>query len=144
MPPPSNWEWAWQKIRSASQIWLSAWRKLGIWGLSLIASLVLPGLPIGIEWLRTSHINSDTLYVTATVLAAAFIFSAEHAMTLCLYILLFLATLLLDTVTGPNSPVGLENYAGTLLGAVAFLHAAERFWWHVVLDRPFPDRMRVT
>lgn len=115
--------------------------RIGIWLLSVIATLALPCLPLCIEWLRTGDMKSDTMTLTAAVLAATFIFSAEHVLNLCVYILLFVVNLLFNTVVGPTSPAGIDAWTGTLLMSVTFFHAIERFWWHVVLDRPFPDRV---
>jgi len=58
---------------------------------------------------------------------------------------MFLVSLVIDAfASNTTSPISVAavQYAGTLLGAVALVHIAERLWWHVVWDRPFPDFLR--
>lgn len=132
---------------AAKKCWvsiLSVSFKIGVCLISISATLLLPCLPLMIEWLRDGHMKSDTISITATVLASALIFTTEHPLLFFAYLVLFIANFLLSTVGGPSAAAWLEHYAGTLLIAVCFLHACERFFWHCVLDRPFPDRVRFT
>lgn len=78
--------------------------------------------------------KDETALLTAAVLSAGFLFSVEHVIYACVYIVLFFGSLLLD-VTGRTSTV----WSGWFLIIVASTHSIERFWWHVVLDRPFPE-----
>ena len=87
---------------------------IGVWFLAIIATLLLPCLPLMVEWVRDGHIEAtDTVCVTAAVLSATFIFTAEHRIYLGLYMILFGVSILVDTV-GASSPTGLYGYAGTL------------------------------
>lgn len=116
---------------------------LSTYALSLLATLLLPALPLPIEWLKTDHVEPESYLITVAVLAAGFGFSAEHNSYRAGYGLLFLTGLILDIV-GKSGKVAsqADGYAWVLLLAVAALHGSERFWWHVVLDRPFPDGLK--
>jgi hypothetical protein len=127
-------------MRGAGEVLGAALNGIGMWLLSVIATLVLPCLPLFIEWLKDGRIKPETIFVTAAILAATFAFTAEHVILFSAYLLFFLVNLLLDVTTGPSRPVALDHWAGILLAGVAILHAGERFWWHVVLDRSFPER----
>jgi hypothetical protein len=113
--------------------------RLSVWLFSVLATIAAPCLPLLIELLKNGTIESSSYYLTAAVLAAAYAVSAEHVLFLTLYFALFVINLVFNNVTGPFS-AQLNTWAGTLLLLVALLHATERIWWHVVLDRPFPDR----
>lgn len=121
------------------EIGKSALNNLGVWALSLIATLVLPCLPLAVEYLHKSKMEPENITLTAAVMASGFIFTAEHPLTLCAHVLLFLAGLLLGGSAGSASPISVEHWSGTLLIAVGLVHAIERFIWHVMLARPFPD-----
>jgi hypothetical protein len=128
--------------RSASRtksVLKGAANNIGVWLLSILATIVLPALPLGIEWLRLGHFKDDTIAITAAVMAAGFIFTACHTIFLSAYILLFIGSLLLNIDVGPGTPVGIDRWSGTLLLSVALLHASERLWWHIILSRPFPE-----
>jgi hypothetical protein len=127
------------KGRSVWVVCRTASTKGGVWLLSVIATVAAPCIPLLIELLRSGTVKSDSIYITAAVMSAAFAVSAEHALFLSLYIALFVINLIFDMVSGPFTTM-LDAWAGTLLGLIAALHATERVWWHIVLDRPFPDR----
>lgn len=129
-----------QKLRGAGEAIGRGTTGIGTWILAIIATLVLPCLPLGIEWLKDGHIKPGTILVTAAVLAATFAFTAEHVIFFSTYLILFLINILFDMSAGPNQPVRLDQWSGTLLYGVAILHGMERFWWHVVFDRSFPER----
>ncbi|MBV9393943.1 MAG: hypothetical protein JOZ84_05980 [Methylobacteriaceae bacterium] len=100
--------------------------------------------------------------MTAAVLAVGFGFTAEGNFTRAAYLLLFFFCIGYDFQ--PEGPKGDTAHAGgaipiaqaTLTGwffdhlalcaliAVAVIHMVERFNWHVVLDRKFPDWLRGT
>lgn len=111
--------------------------------LSVIFTIMVPCLPIGIEWLRTGNVIPDSFLITAAVLSALYGCSAESNLFRAFYSFMFLVSLVIDAFGGntASSSVGATagQYAGTLLAAVALVHASERLWWHVVWDRPFPD-----
>lgn len=127
---------------------------LGTWFLSLVLTVLVPCLPVIIDMFRASGLNGvspGSYLVTAAVLAATYGCSAEHNFFRGLYTLMFLVSLLADAFTPPHAGVAadvqvslpvLAQYAWTILATIALLHAAERFWWHVVWDRPFPDFLR--
>jgi hypothetical protein len=112
--------------------------RVGTWLLSLLATLLLPCLPLVVEMLKNGHVDKGNVVITASVLAATFIFTAGHRIAMVFYVLLFVIALLLDTISGPLAEQMVRDYSGTLLVAVALLHTSERFHWHIVLDRPFP------
>lgn len=107
--------------------------------MSLLAGLFLPCLPLVIEWLKSGHIDKQNIVITTAILAATFIFTAEHKICQAIYIIIFVSALLLNTVSGPFAEQVMQAYAGTLLASVALLHSSERMWWHLVLNRPFPE-----
>jgi len=109
--------------------------------MAVLATVAAPCLPIFIELLKTGEIKADSFFITTTVMAAAFAVSAEHILPRALYMASFVVNLILDVVRGPFS-VSIDAWAGTLLLSVAFLHIAERAYWHLALDRPFPDYIR--
>jgi hypothetical protein len=147
MTPPASgpngiWRTFIKKVKGAIEIIGNASNSVGIFALSLIAMLVLPCLPLAIEWLHSSHIANGTKTVTAAVLSSGFLFSAEHYVYRSVYAVLFLGSLLLTFAVGPESPAGIERWDGTFLLVVALFHCSERLYWHVFLDRPFPDWVR--
>ena len=125
------------KLRTAGEIAGTALTGAGVWLLSIIATLCLPCLPLFIEWIKTSHLKTDTVTLTAAVLAAGLIFTSEHVIYFSLYFMLFLVNLVINTSISPASPPGLDKWDSVLMLSIAILHASERFWWHVVLVRPF-------
>lgn len=116
---------------------------IGTWFLSVVLCIIVPCLPVGIEMLRSGHVTPSSYFVTAAVLSATYGCSAEHNFFRGLYTLTFVASLLLDAF-GATAPQGAAagQFAGLVLAGVVILHAAERFWWHAVWDRPFPDFLR--
>lgn len=110
--------------------------------MSLVACLLLPCLPLMIEMLKDGKVEKGNVVITVSILAATFIFTAGHTIIQVIYVLLFVAALLLNLVHGDLASQVLNDYSGTLIIGVAFLHAAERFWWHVALDVPFPENKR--
>lgn len=112
---------------------------LSRWLFSILCTIGIPCVPILIEFMKTDTVDRGSYLLVAAVLAAAFGVPAEHYLFRFGYGILFLITLLLDTVTlSPSVAVIADRYAGSLLLAVAILHASERFRWHVMLRRPFP------
>jgi hypothetical protein len=97
-----------------------------------------------IDWLKSGQIDKQNVVITTSILAATFIFTAEHTLCKAIYMIMFVAALLLDTVSGVFARALMEAYAGTLLAGVALLHSSERMWWHLVLNRPFPGTPRPT
>lgn len=135
---PTRWAWFCARCRNIGILGRSAATKLGVWLFSIVATIAAPCLPIFIELLRKGQVASDSIYITAAVMAAAFAVSAEHVLYRVLYIALFVINLVFNNSAGPFS-AQLETWAGTLLTLVALLHVSERIWWHIVLDRPFPE-----
>lgn len=129
------------KSLRAFEICSSLATKGGVWLMAVLATVAAPCLPIFIELLKTGEIKADSFFITTTVMAAAFAVSAEHILARALYMASFVVNLILDVVRGPFS-VSIDAWAGTLLLSVAFLHIAERAYWHLALDRPFPDYIR--
>lgn len=143
-PPhaPGKLPAAFRKAKGFASLAGTASHGAGVFSFSLFATIFLPCLPLMIEWLRTSHITNSTVTLTATVLCAGFGFSAENYAMRTVYGVLFVVSLLLNVGVGPNSPVGIDRFDGAILLTVAFFHSAERAWWHLYLDKPFPDWVR--
>ena len=136
--PMTRWVRFCQRCKNTGALCRSASNKLGIWLFSILGTVAAPCLPVLIELLRNGFVQSGSFYITSAVMSAAFAVSAEHVLFRALYFALFVINLVFNNVTGPFSPQ-LDNWAGTLLFMVALLHAIERVWWHIVLDRPFPE-----
>lgn len=128
-----------RRIRYFLGVCASGLNRFSVFGFAIMAIIAFPCLPVFIEWYRTGIVKSDTYYITAAVLAAAFAVTAEHIAFIGLYITSFVVNLILDMVHGPFSDE-VDHWAGVVLAVVCAMHASERVWWHVVLDRPFPDR----
>jgi hypothetical protein len=113
---------------------------LSTWFFAVVAMLLVPCIPVLIDFLKNGVVSKDIYLVTSAVLAAGYFFAAEHNLLRGIYFLLFLITIILDTLTlNGDVAATVDKYAGLLLLAVAIAHSSERFWWHVVLERPFPD-----
>ena len=125
--------------RNALRIVGASLESVGTWMMSLLACVMLPCLPLIIGALKDGTVENESTLITAAVLAATFIFSASRQIIKALYILLFMSAVLFETIHGQFSQSILNGYAVTLLVAVTLLQAADRFWWHVALTRPFPD-----
>jgi hypothetical protein len=137
-PTPSLGQRLWNKIKTFGLICHATINRIGVWAFSVVATILAPCLPVGIELWKTGNIESASYCITTTVLAAAFAVSAGNKLFLSLYIVLFVINLVFYIVTGPFSPQ-LDDWAGRMLLMVAVLHGMQRVWWHIVLDRPFPD-----
>lgn len=111
----------------------------GILAWALFFTVAMPCLPLVIELLAHGSATPHSIFLTAAVMSAAYLVSTEHPLPAVIYIVAFLLSLLFDTVRGPYSAT-IDQWAGSLLLAVALLHSAERISWHIVLNRPFPER----
>jgi len=101
----------------------------------------VPSIPVLVELFKTGNVEKGTLLITASVLSAAFLFTAEHNFYRMLYFFLTLSTMLLYGITLEAGVAAIiDKYVALLLVSVLVAHASERLWWHVVLRRPFPDR----
>lgn len=133
-----------QRLRKSGTVIGTASDGIGTWFLSIVLCILVPCLPVGIEMLRAGHVPAASYFVTAAVLSATYGCSAEHNFYRGLYTLSFIGSLLLDAFgvqAGVQNPP-VSEYAGLVLAGVVILHSAERFWWHVIWDRPFPDFLR--
>lgn len=130
----------WKTVRAMC---LDATGRMGTYCFSVVGTIICPMIPVLIEWFKTSHLRHESVLITAAVLSAALLVTAEHNFSRAAYLLIFLVSLILHVLvfSGPIES-GMDVYAGNLLASVAILHAVERFWWHVVQDRPFPDSLR--
>jgi hypothetical protein len=131
--------WLRNKVAAARHLSRSLTKNFPSWFASVTCVIIMPCLPVIIEWMRSGYDKSDTMTLTAAVLSIGFCVTTESIMLFFVYFLLFLTNILVNTVVGPNSPVILTGWEGYLLLGVIGLHAIERGRWHVVLDRPFPD-----
>lgn len=98
-----------------------------------------PCLPLLIELLKTGDIKSNSIYITASVMCVGFVFMAGNILIRVVYTILFILTLIFDVISGPFSEE-LNSWAGVILMGVCMLHMSERAYWHLALDRPFPER----
>lgn len=137
---PPKWVVVRAKCKTGWAILGTASTKLGVWLLSVLALIGAPCLPLIIELLKTGSMRSDSIYITASVMCIGFVFMAENMLIRVVYMSLFALTLIFDIVSGPFSEE-LNSYAGLILIGVCVLHASERFYWHIGLDRPFPERI---
>jgi len=129
-----------QKFRAGWAIFGMASTRGGVWLLSVMATIAAPCLPLFIELLKSGSVRSDSIYITAAVISAAFSVSAQHVMFRALYIALFVVNLIFDMVAGSGPfKEQLDSWAVGLLVLVAVLHTTERAWWHLVMNRPFPE-----
>ena len=119
-----------------------AWDRLFKWLFSLLLVVGLPSVPIALEYVRTGHVQQDTYFVISIILSGTYLCGAEVYFYKFVYILLLIINGLLDVVPQSSSTGELTHHGGALLIAVALLHGTERFGWHVVQDRPFPDSLR--
>lgn len=127
------------KIRTAIEYVGGTFDGTGVWVMSILATLALPCLPVAVEYIKSAKITDETFTVTSAVMSSAFIFTAESKWTQAVYASIFITSLLLNLGIGPHSPTNLSGWGGYLLISLLILHGTERFWWHVFLDRPFPD-----
>jgi predicted Na+-dependent transporter len=132
------WQVCCQKGATSWSMAATASTRIGVWLMSILATVAAPCIPIFIEFLKNGTIKSDSIFITATVMSAAFAVSAEHVLWRALYFALFVVNLILDIVSGPFD-AQVASWAGTLLLSVASLHVMERAWWHIALNRPFPE-----
>jgi hypothetical protein len=112
--------------------------RFGTWVASIGGTLALPCLPLMVELLRDEHVKNDSYFLVAAVFSATFIFTARNHFARAYYGLLFLGCLLLDLIPSPTTQT-LAHWAGWFLMLVMGAHVIERFFWHVIYDKPFPD-----
>lgn len=108
--------------------------------MSTVFVIIIPCLPVFIEWIAKGEPGHETMAITAAVLAAAFGVTAEDNSYRSIYVLLFILALVVYTlllVGGKLSPM-LDGHVWVLLIATCALHMTERTWWHLILNRPFP------
>ncbi|MBB3394187.1 MULTISPECIES: hypothetical protein [unclassified Rhizobium] len=134
---------------------LSVRRRLMVWLMSLMAIIVVPLLPLFVEFEKHAGlIKDESYYMTAAVLAAGFGFTSEGYGFRAGYIALFLWCIVADyrpeqaeQAVGAINTVQAISTQSWIFGHAALvaiiltvlLHAIERFAWHVVYDRRFPD-----
>jgi hypothetical protein len=117
--------------------------KFSTWLFSLGCMIAVPCLPLGIEAAKhTGTIKPESYFLTAAVLAATFGLSSESNFFRFGYIMAFLGTISLDFQPEQGEAWLSVDWAAKFMFAVAILHAIERFTWHIVLDRRFPDWLR--
>ncbi len=129
--------------------------RLGMWIFSLVAIVLLPLFPLFIEGVKNDwEIKTENYLLTAAVLAAGFGFSTEGNLYRAAYMFLFLLSVGYDFRPAPHDVANLPLDSGLLDSAkgwlmshialdalllVVVLQTIERFTWHVVIDRLFPD-----
>jgi hypothetical protein len=138
-PPSAFWASVAKRFRAAWTFLEVVSTKGGIWLMSVMATIFAPCLPLVIELFKSGTVKTDNIYITASVMSAAFWVSGEHVLFRALYLLLFVFNLILHMVADGPFASELNNWAWKLLGLVAVLHATERIWWHLILNRPFPE-----
>ena len=117
--------------------------RLGMWALSVILVILCPLLPLLIELMTTHAVRSDSYLITTAVLCTAFCVSAGHSLLLAFYLMTFLLTFAWDIVeVASHTEIGIGGSASAVLLVICLTHAAERFWWHVLEDRPIIEILR--
>lgn len=110
------------------------------WLLSVGFMIIVPCLPIFIEAVRNEGtIKADTYYITGAVLAASYGIASLHHLFRFGYLCLFVGTLSLDFQPEGSGKLLQGWLPMGLMIAVVFTQAIERFGWHVVQNRRFPD-----
>jgi hypothetical protein len=138
----------WQTIQSL-------WDRLMVWLMSLMAIVVVPLLPLFVEFEKHSGVVKDeSLYMTAAVLAAGYGFTSEGNGFRAGYTGLFLWSVAANykpeqaervaaaaqaTATAIETNWPFDHAAIVAILITICLHASERFAWHVLGDRRFPD-----
>ncbi|WFU49146.1 hypothetical protein [Sinorhizobium terangae] len=129
------------------------WAKVSTWLFSIATIVVFPLLPLGIEAKKNAyHIKEENMLLTTAVLSVAFFVTSEGNFCRAAYVLLFLYSICwefgIDAAAGEPMKTTIENtYTGWMTANSAFvaltatlmIHSIERFNWHVVLNRRFPD-----
>jgi hypothetical protein len=112
------------------------------WLISVAATVILPLFPAYVDAIKHADWNAqpETYYTTAAVMAVLFGFGSDLNLFRFCYILIFLGIIGLEFQ--PQRDPMYEKWAVIFMIAVAMLHAIERFRWHVVLDREFPDWLK--
>lgn len=136
--------------------WLQNFRnKVSTWFFAVVVVIVFPMFPLGVEARKNAfEIKDENLLLTAAVLSVSFFVTSEGNFYRASYVLLFLYSVCWNFGAEPVhsatlAPGSLDTYmgwAGThsaliALLATVVLHSIERFNWHVVLNRRFPDWM---
>jgi hypothetical protein len=113
---------------------------IGAWLYSLVGCVFAPCLPVIIDALQHGRASANVVFVTASVMSVGYLISAEHNLFRAFYSLTFIGSLLFGSIAAQTEAVtGFWNLPTFAIFTAAMLHSAERFWWHVVWDRPFPD-----
>ncbi len=126
--------------------------RLGVWFFATVFIVVFPLIPIFVELAQSGEVKPETYLLTAAVLAVGYGFTSQEPFFWAFYGLIFLGSLAYDynPAAIPPSPAWPEQLAGIeawithhlaliFVLLVAILHALERFIWHVVWDKLFPD-----
>jgi hypothetical protein len=137
--------------------------RLGHWFFSVVALVIIPMFPLFVEAVRHEwKIVPENYLMTAAVLAAGYGFASEGNWFRAAYTLVFLYSVGYDfrpTAEATAEASAKTDEIGTTLGAilthiwtwiaahpqldpvlfVAGLQSIERFSWHVVFGRLFPD-----
>jgi hypothetical protein len=129
--------WVIARYRNAALICGKAWVRIFRWLCILLAVIGVPCLPVLLRLLRGQPPTEEYL-LTSVILSATYFFGTVSWFYRFFYAALFSANALISASNVGTFP-SLVHSGGTLLIALAFLHAAERFGWHVVNDYPFPE-----
>lgn len=130
-----------------------AHKRLGVWFFAAVFVVAVPLFPVLVEAVKHQGVvRPETYLLTAAVLSVGFGFSSQAPSCWAAYALIFFGSLIYDynpratppLMSWPEFLAGFESWvtshlALSLLLLAAMLHTIERFMWHVVWNRPFPD-----
>jgi hypothetical protein len=137
--------------RRATQLVVAPTGGFGTWLLAIVFAVLFPCLTVIIDVVqKAGQLTSDVFFVTTAVVAVGYGCSAEHNFYRALYSLTFVLSLVIDGFWPKAAPMPgvlptpsafTTAACVVLLVATITLHSVERFWWHVIWDRPFPDSL---
>ncbi len=147
MPASKTWNSVhlWGFLEQIKKLFTALERRIDLIGVfltSLVFVLVIPALPIILEYFKNKgHILKSDIYIVSIILASSFGISAEKSYSRVIYIGLILTSFVEFYVTpsGITAP-RIEWHDFWAFIGICLLQMSERFWWHVVDEKPFPDK----
>jgi hypothetical protein len=126
--------------------------RCGVLCFATVFIIIAPLFPVFVEALKSGDVRPETYPLTAAVLAVGYGFASQDPLFWAAYALLFFASLgydfkpeaVLPTLAGDGivaRVIGwiMGHLSLSLMLAVTMLQFIERFIWHMVSDRQFPD-----
>jgi hypothetical protein len=127
-----------------------------MWLFAIVFIIIAPLFPLFVERMKSGEVRPESYLLTTAVLAVGYAFSSQAPFFWAVYGLFFFGSLGYDFNPGavppgvpwprvvPDSVVGVGDWITHhptlgMLMAVSIIQAIERFIWHVILGRQFPD-----